>query len=258
MSLKPEPEDRPFFVGYLRTPAKLAVFFLYLVPVALCGVIGLSIGLSLAQPDPGSGSWAGRADLTGILETQPYPVLRVPPDDEHPAGRAILLVGQGKLGVIEQAAALDGQRVQVRGGFLRRGGMTMIQVAGRDGLVATPDEAGDESGTPAAPDPTPLGAYTLRGEIVESKCFLGAMRPGCGRTHMACANLCLLGGIPPVFVTRGPDGNEQLFLLADAEGGAVTDAVLDYVSLAVEVTGEVEQRDDLMVLRIDPEAIDVL
>ena len=256
MSLKPEPEGRPFFVGYLRMPAKLGVFFLYLLPVALCGVVGLSIGLSLAQPDPGSGNWAGRAELTGILETRPYPVLRVPPDDEHPAGRAILLVGQGKNGVVEQAAALDGQRVHVRGGFLRRGGMTMVQVAWRDGLVAATEEAEDEP--PAAADPTPLGAYTLRGEIVESKCFLGAMRPGCGRTHMACANLCLLGGIPPVFVTRGPDGSEQLFLLADAEGGTVTDAILDYVSLAVEVTGEVEQRDDLLVLRIDPDAIDVL
>ena len=256
MSLKPEPENRPFFVGYLRMPAKLGVFFLYLVPVALCGVIGLSIGLSLAQPDPGDGNWAGRAEVTGILETRPYPVLRVAADDEHPDGRAIVLVGQGKLGVVEQAAALAGQRIQVRGVYLRRGGLTVIQVAGRDGLVPAEDAAGND--TPPAADPTPLGSYTLRGEIVDSKCFLGAMRPGCGRTHMACAGLCLLGGIPPVFVTRGPDGTEQLFLLADAEGGTVTDAILDYVSLAVEVTGEVEQRDDMMVLRIDPDAIDVL
>ena len=57
--------------------------------------------------------------------------------------------------------------------------------------------------------PTSLGVATLRGEIVDSKCYLGAMKPGDQKTHKACATLCIRGGIPPVLVERLPGGGTR-------------------------------------------------
>ena len=47
------------------------------------------------------------------------------------------------------------------------------------------------------------GPVTVSGEIVDSKCFLGVMVPGAGKTHKECASLCLRGGIPPAPVRAG-------------------------------------------------------
>jgi len=54
---------------------------------------------------------------------------------------------------------------------------------------------------------------TLRGEITDPKCFAGAMKPGDGKTHKACAALCLRGGIPPAFRTTGRDGELVSYVL---------------------------------------------
>ena len=45
------------------------------------------------------------------------------------------------------------------------------------------------------PSYQPLGAVTLTGEIVDSKCFLGVMNPGNLKPHKACAIRCISGGI---------------------------------------------------------------
>jgi hypothetical protein len=39
------------------------------------------------------------------------------------------------------------------------------------------------------------------GEVVDAKCYLGAMKPGDGKSHKACATLCVTNGIPAMPVT---------------------------------------------------------
>jgi hypothetical protein len=39
-------------------------------------------------------------------------------------------------------------------------------------------------------DQSDRGPVELTGEIVDSKCFLGVMVPGSGKTHKECASLC--------------------------------------------------------------------
>src|SRR5690349_19376703 len=70
---------------------------------------------------------------------------------------------------------------------------------------------------------------SLRGEIVDSKCFLGAMRPGNGKTHKACAMLCIAGGVPPMFVTRDSAGREEYYLLAGPDGGPAPSDVVRFL-----------------------------
>ena len=105
------------------------------------------------------------------------------------------------------------------------------------------------------PADVPLGPVTLRGEIVDTKCYLGAMRPGEGKVHRACANLCLMGGIPPMLAVFHENEAPTLLLLTDAEGNAFDADILDYVAPYVSVTGELYRRGDLLMLRTDASRI---
>ena len=81
------------------------------------------------------------------------------------------------------------------------------------------------------------------------------MRPGQGKTHKLCANLCLIGGVPLTFLIRRPDGSVESLLMADPSGMEVTGSLLDHVSQAIELTGELERRGDLLVFKVDPETV---
>ena len=81
--------------------------------------------------------------------------------------------------------------------------------------------------TAAIPDPAlalpalePLGEVDLVGEILDSKCWFGAMRPSQGKPHKACASLCIRGGIPPAFFARADGGHGALMIMRD--GGRPT------------------------------------
>ena len=81
------------------------------------------------------------------------------------------------------------------------------------------------------------------------------MRPGGGRTHRACAQLCIAGNIPPVLVAHDARGRPAHFLLASQENGSIAREVLPFVAEPVEVTGHLRRIGDLTIFAIDPSAI---
>jgi hypothetical protein len=95
---------------------------------------------------------------------------------------------------------------------------------------------------------------TLHGEIIDPKCYLGAMKPGGGKTHKGCAALCLRGGVPPMLVTR-TGGREVYCLLVTAEGGLADEEAIPYVGDAVSIRGRLERDADLLRLAIAPQSI---
>ena len=246
----------PFYVGWLPMPRPLAGFLAVLAGAVLGASAVLAVALDTAQGDwrDASFQWGeGYRTLTGVLRVEPYPVLYLAPDAEHPWGRAVPLSGEGKRGVRDRAAAFDGRAVDAGGIILRAGDREMLQVGGEVDLRPAVDVAALAGY--AGPDAEAVGPRTLRGEIVDSKCYLGAMRPGQGKTHKLCANLCLIGGIPPLFVVYRSDGPPELLLLADAAGGPVTGALLDDTARYVELSGIVERRADLLVFKVDPASL---
>ena len=106
--------------------------------------------------------------------------------------------------------------------------------------------------------PVSLGRWRIAGEICDGKCYAGAMRPGTGLAHKACANLCIAGGVPAVFVSSSPVEGHRYFLLADETGKPAGELLKDHVAVYVEAEGEVERLDDLAVFRIDRSTIRVL
>ncbi|MDX2017533.1 MAG: hypothetical protein SFY95_07835, partial [Planctomycetota bacterium] len=153
-------------------------------------------------------------------------------------------------------APLLNTRVQVTGWTLEREGRRIIELEPDAGALRPAAEA-PRLASPLAWQP--VGAVTLRGEIVDTKCFLGAMKPGEGRTHRACAILCIQGGIPPTLVTRGPSGAARFTLLCDPAGepfgGAQLDAILAHVGGPIEAQGQLESAAGVERLRLDPRSI---
>ena len=257
------PDDEgPFFIGYLKTPPKLALFYAVLVPIVAGIAIGAGIGFAASQRDPGQGGFQrGYQTVTGILVNEPYPTLYAFPDEENPAMRAVVLTGPGKVGALPRTENLDRQVVDVGGVYIARGAHRILQVGGRVGVRPTQKELSDAERALGLAKTESLGRYTLKGEIVDSKCYLGAMRPGDGKIHMACANYCLHGGIAPVFVTYMDDdvnGETFIYLLAGPDGRAIDPALLDYTSLAVSLEGEVERRGDLYVFKVGADSVETL
>lgn len=240
-----------FFVGFLTTPPPLGRFLRRLAGIVLIAGGAVAILVGVAQRDPGTGVWDPNVaiEMTGVIRAAPYPFLEI----RSPAGRveSVFLVNQGKVGAQDYAAKLDGQRVVASGYPLSRNGLSMLE------LIAIPQNRADADSqlSSAAPSRAAnLTPVTLRGQIVDPKCYLGAMKPGEGKPHKACAVLCIRGGIPPVLISESASGELTSYVLVDQDGnglsGASLDAVLPFVADSIELSGQLEAREDLQFLRI--------
>jgi hypothetical protein len=247
MQKRHEDNDRQedFFVGYSNhVPARL-VRFLALVGFAFLLASGAAAFLiSSNNNDTGSGYYAGDVNLVGWLQAEPGPLLRLPGDPIRGSAHAVMLSGDGKTGVSARAHELDGKLVQIAGTLVRRGSIDMLMTRA---AAMQPQEG--ERARPAAG--RQLGRFRLNGEICDGKCSLGAMHPGTGLAHKACANLCLTGGVPPVFVSTGPLAGTSFLLLTGPDGKALPDDVYDLVALRVVLDGEIVSFDDLLVFEVE-------
>jgi len=238
------PAADELYVGYLKqAPPALARFGrrVILGLLALTAALAALVVSRQAPFDPGSFEFGVARPFTGVVIERPYPALWVgwpTPRGGATTGGAIGegsrydLVATGKHGAAEQVEGLDGERVHLEGTLIRREGRVMIEVV-PGSVVVQGGEEGRESSGPRRD----LGEVTVRGEIVDSKCYLGVMKPGRGKPHRSCASLCIRGGIPPVLAVESRDGRRANLLLVDEDGRMVNDRVLDRVAEPVEITG---------------------
>lgn len=253
--------DDRLYVGYLPLPRRHKRFLKIVLPMATVAVAACAALMARGQRDPGTGTWryGEYREVAGLLVSDPYPIL-LTADSTTPFGiRSFLLVGTTKFGADQRVAPFLGRDVVATATLLERQGRSMLELTAADGAIRLLDTAPAGS-APAIPIPPPPAESSrqvvrLQGEIIDPKCYLGAMKPGDGATHRACARLCLLGGIPPMFVTRTPDGRETFYLLTDPDGARVSTDLLQFVGDPVEITGEFERRADLLVIRLDPSSV---
>lgn len=244
-----EADRDPFFIGWEKMPRRYVRF---LAPVAGALVVAVAVsGIVLAwgQRSPGPGTWDDRTTtFTGIVYAEPYAMIRVP-GEPGASPRTILLVNEGKFGAKERVRPHDGKPVRISGTLLSRDGWRMVELADGDAGLRAAELPQVEQTALRLPPAKLLGSVTLRGEIVDSKCYLGAMKPGAGRTHKGCAVLCLKGGVPPVFVSH--DEGDVFYLLTNAEGGPLDPAYFDLAADRMRLNGHAEEWGDLRVLKVE-------
>jgi hypothetical protein len=238
-----------FYVGYLpKAPQTLARFVRRIV-VGL-GLLAVSVALVLVlgqMPFANSAFEFGKLrTFEGAIETRPYPALLVarPGETEQEQKYSrYLLVAPGKHGADNLVAGLDGKQVSLQGQLIYREGGTMVEIA--PGSIKLLD-----AGPAAQAALRDLGPVTVTGEIVDSKCYLGVMNPGQGKVHRDCAARCLSGGIPPIFVTANE--GEQFLLIGPDRNALGRDALREFVAEPLTIQGELLQRGDSRLLKIDP------
>jgi hypothetical protein len=244
------PDHTEIYVGYLPVPRRLRRFLTIAVPALALLLVAAGVIIASTQTSPGKGEWdvGHTRTFTGTLIASPYPMLLA--DDAGDGLPAfVLLVRQGKHGAAPVAHDLAGRRVQARGLLIHRDARKLLELTGDSPL--SPAE-----GLPRAiPSPTSLGRVTLKGEIIDPKCFLGAMKPGHGKPHKECATLCITGGIPPMFITRDHAGALTYYLLENSDGGPLSPDAYPFIADAVEIQAELLQWNGLPILRLDPAAI---
>ena len=124
----------------------------------------------------------------------------------------------------------------------------MLEVSSEDSFAAN-----DGIGTAAIKDrlaTESLGEIVLAGEIVDSKCFLGVMKPGAGAIHRSCAEVCLLGGIPAMLVAKASDDRKYGYILLRPDGSSASALTAGLAGGAVAISGELQRQGDLLYLRM--------
>jgi len=235
-----------FYVGYLDVPRGIKRFSIGLVVVVFVVVAGVALLVASQQRDPGDATWGDEiAELQGTLIDTPYPALLLQGQPQQ----IVLLVSTGKQGARERAAAHLGRSVRVHGTILQRGRTRLLEIS--DGVDAIEDLGATADGDLLIAAPS--AAVELHGEIIDPKCYCGAMKPGEGKTHKACASLCLRGGIPPMFVEDGK--RDQPCLLLDAQGrslaGEQLEALIDFVGEAIVLSAQRGAVADVPTLLVD-------
>ena len=242
---------REFYVGYLSMPRGIKRGLLVLVPLLLVSMVVVAALVPAEQTDPGTGTWDldTTTELTGVVLAQPYPHVRVPQDGG--GFRTVLLASQVKSGVHDRVTEISGHAATVRGNLIERDGRAL--------MTLLDDPSGIEPADPfpvaTLPKPQDTGRFALTGQIIDPKCYLGAMKPGEGKIHKACATLCIKGGVPPMFMTRDANDQRTLYLLTGAHGEAVVDSIERYIADPITAEGVIERHGDLAWFKIDPATI---
>jgi hypothetical protein len=254
--MKPSTDREPLFIGWADTPPVDRRFFLRAGIGLTAASAALGFGLAALQQAPGSGQWDPDAvrEWRGIVSAEPYALLRT--NDLGGGPRTALLSCLGKCGVAARIGALAGGRVVVKGSLIQRGQQAMIAVDEDGDWIRRDEAAGTTAGDAALawPQAQPVGSVTLVGEVLDAKCWFGAMRPSEGKVHKACAALCIRGGIPPAFFARGP-GQQGALMIMTSGGRAHGPGLLGLVADPVRVSGQVLRMGDLLLLDAAPSQI---
>jgi hypothetical protein len=240
-----------FFVGWsAETPRADRRFLLgaSLGLIAGGGILGASHAMN--RPPIGDGIWDQGTPhtLRGLLSRTPYPILRTRGLDGDV--RTVFLASSGKTAPEIDARYFD-RAVDVSGTLITRGRNAMMAVAD---VQAAP--SGFDSAELASPVAGDRGPVMLVGEILDAKCWFGAMRPGYGKAHKACAALCARGGLPLAFCQIGACGDgADAPLLLDENGLAFGRAVLPLVADPVTIQGRLAAAGDVLQVRASFDSI---
>jgi hypothetical protein len=230
-----------FYIGYAPRPPRSIARAIFRAVIALNVLAVAAAGVLVFTQQPFARSvfeFQQYRDFTGMMEMKPYPALLM----EHPGGTEYsryLLVAPGKHGAGAEVGSFAGKTVSLRGSLIYRAGQTMLEVV--------PGSAKEQLGVPIEVADMNLGDVVVSGEIVDTKCYLGAMNPGQTKVHRDCAARCISGGIPPALVT-----SDGLYLLVGGDGRPLGREVLDWVGETIEVSGKARRSGETLILRAEP------
>jgi len=252
-------DQQDFYIGWMaKAPKSFAKHIkrvlLILFPVAL--IVAYLLSTSQKKFSTANFEFGKLTEVKGIYYNTPVPMLKV--FDKNNLSITIPLVGYGKHGAEtaimelekEKGVSLNGKEVTLKGTLIYGDGKTLLQVDKNDDPIVN---IGAES--TAQLQQKDLGTQTIRGEIVDPKCYFGVMKPGEGKVHRDCAIRCILGGIPPVLHVQNEKGESNYYLIVGPNGEKINEVLQDIVAEPVSIKARVVQQDDWIILYTGKENI---
>ncbi|MGB0929929.1 MAG: hypothetical protein ACPGVB_04090 [Chitinophagales bacterium] len=249
-----------FYIGWQpKSPKSYSKTTMLFVGIMLI-MVSLSAFLLVSSQNefsPANFEFGKSTEIEGILVKKPVPMLKLKGGttaDGKTVYQNILLVAFGKRGakgdimkMEQEKGNLEGQLVRLKGTLIYGDGKTLLELSdGKESLLEVKKQV-----EKIASQEEKYGAATLKGEIIDPKCYFGVMKPGEGKIHRSCAIRCISGGIPPVLKIKDAEGNNNYCLLLGSKGENINNKVLDYVASPIEVSGQLSKLDNWLVFRVD-------
>lgn len=247
-------KEKDFFVGYLKLPKRHIKFLKIFLPILFLAIILLSFVLVNYQVRPNKSKGWDPTGKTAInikarLLTKPYALARFKYKSKI---YTAILTSMTKSGVTKRLKGLHNKWVNLKGVMTRYNGRFVFSILDSKNAIYVLKSKADIAKIFFKKN---WGFTELKGEIIDPKCYVSAMKPGEGKTHKACATLCIKGGIPPVLLVKNFLFAERFYLLLDSNGNAVLDSIIKFVGDQVTAKGSVEQWGDLWFFKLKNKSI---
>lgn len=241
--------------SYTKAMSLFIGFLLIVVPLSAFLLVNSQNNFSTARFEFGK-----TTEIEGILVKDPVPMLKLEASktsDGKTHYQNILLVAFGKRGakgdirkMEQENGDLQGKLVRLKGTLIYGDGKTLLELTeGKEALLDVKTVANI-----FISQEEKYGTTTLKGEIIDPKCYFGVMKPGEGKIHRSCAIRCISGGIPPVLRIKDTEGNTDYCLLVGSNGENINDKILEYVASPIEISGQLSKLDDWLLFRVDFDA----
>jgi hypothetical protein len=248
-----------FYIGWQKemspqhkkTLKRFLIPIFILIPILVIGVILLQKHFNNHQFEFGN-----IKSFTGVYHENPYPILEIT-EGEFPENfsKFALLVGYGKFGAkgtIEMIEAQNGQKlngktITITGSLIYGDGKTVIELTKQENSLVNVLE---ERQSPSKPTQS-ITNQSLKGEVIDPKCYFGVMKPAEGKIHQSCAVRCISGGIPPVFRTLNAENNYDYYLIINRNSESIYQEILPIVAQEVTLTGDVKFENGWKILYIN-------
>lgn len=265
MSKEEEKDD--FYVGYLdKAPKSISKLNKKFVWALVAAIILITALLSVGQRGFVNSTFelGNISELSGKVYLTPKPFLKVKTGKDifgNPTYKDVLLIGYGKNGATTALElmstqlnneTIDSYEVTLAGTLVYYDGITLFELTKGVKSLLNHKKITRTSEWPSN-TPKRIGNIEVEGQIVDSKCYFGVMKPGHSKPHRSCAIRCISGGIPPFMAAKNTDGILEYYILLGENGEPINNEVLDYVADPVKITGSSLKAGEWNLLYINPE-----
>lgn len=254
-----KPADN-FFIGWkgaLDLNSKNAVKR-FAFPAMLIGFIFL-FSFTLSQKKIANSAYRFNevAEYTGVVSNIPFPHILFTKGKDifgNPIHEVLPLVNAWKFGADSLIATWDKTNkngmVTIQGTIIIRDSVKAMELTRKAHSFLAPKSQSIN----IKPVIEKIGEVTIKGEIIDPKCYLGAMNPGEGKPHRSCAIRCISGGIMPM-ITYTENNQKKYAVLLGENGEKINNQVLDFVAEPIEITGVLYKYENWNYVYINPNFI---
>lgn len=258
--------NNEFYIGWMPEAPPSFARFIKKILWALAIIIivsGLLLAVSQKKFSTANFEFGVLTEVKGIYFDKPVPSIKTMNGKDifgNLSYITIPLVGFGKMGARgiigdiekEKHTSFNQREIVLKGTLLYNDGKLLMQVDSNDKPVAGIGSKADASLFPVQQS---LGAMTIKGEIIDAKCYFGVMKPAEGKPHKDCAIRCILGGVASMLRVVDATGAANYYLLAGPQGENMNEAVKEFVAEPVSIEANAVQYGDWIVLYTGREKI---